>query len=49
MTIKELRDFIYQSYYRRIGFPKENSCYSMKQKKKENFTLICNQIDRKNT
>ena len=30
MTIKELRDFIYENYFRRIGFTKESSYYSMK-------------------
>ena len=30
-----LTDFIYEKYYRRIGFPKENSYYSMKHQKKK--------------
>ena len=30
MTIKKLIEFKYENYYRRIGFPKENSYYSMK-------------------
>ena len=30
MKIKELRDSIDENYYRKIGFPKENSYYSMK-------------------
>ena len=34
MTIKELKDIIYENYYRRIGFPKESSYHSMKHKKK---------------
>ena len=29
MTIKELRDFIYENYCRQTGFTKENSYYSM--------------------
>ena len=29
MTVKELKDFIFKSYYRGIGFTKENSYYSM--------------------
>ena len=29
-TIKELRDFIYKKYYRRIKFTIENSYYLMK-------------------
>ena len=42
MTIKELRDFIYENYFNRVGFAKENSYYSMKCQKKN--TIICNQI-----
>ena len=34
MTIKELKDFLYENYYRRIGFFKENSYYSIKHWKK---------------
>ena len=30
MTLNELRDFIFESYYKRIGFVKESSYYSMK-------------------
>ena len=46
MTIKQFRDFIFESYYRRIGFTKENSYYSMKHQKKR-FIIICNQIIKK--
>ena len=34
MTVKELRDFIYNNYCSRIGFTKENSDYSLKFQKK---------------
>ena len=37
MTVKELKDFIYKNYYRRIGFTKENNFYP----------IICNQINKK--
>ena len=43
MTIKELKDFIfenYYNYYRRIRFPKENSYYSMKHQKKKDLLLL---------
>ena len=30
MAIRELRDFIYENYYRRIGSPKESSYNSAK-------------------
>ena len=29
MKIKELKDIPLENYYRRIGFTKENSCYSI--------------------
>ena len=35
MTVQQLRDFIYENYYRRIRFRKENSYYSMKRQKKK--------------
>ena len=35
MTIKELKDLIFESYYRQIGFTKENSYYSIKRQKKK--------------
>ena len=31
MTLNEIRDFVCKSYYERIGLPKENNYYSMKQ------------------
>ena len=43
MTVKELKDFIFENYYRQIGFTKEKSYYSNKRQKKI-FTVICNQI-----
>ena len=38
MTIKKLKDFIFQNYHQRTEFAKENSYYSMKHQKKR----ICN-------
>ena len=40
MTIKELKDFIFENYYRRIRFPKENSYYLMKHQKKKDLLLL---------
>ena len=48
MTVSEIRDFIFGNYYKRIGFSKENSCYSMKRLRKR-FFVACEQINRKNT
>ena len=38
MTIKKLKDFIFENYHQWIEFAKENSYYSMKHQKKQ----ICN-------
>ena len=46
MTVNELRDFIFENYYKQIGFVKESSYYSMKRLKKR-FAIACNQINRK--
>ena len=39
-TIKEMKDYIFKNYYRRIGFPKYNSFYSMKSKRKKDLLLL---------
>ena len=49
MSINEIKYFIFQSCYKRIGFSKENSYYSMKRFKKEKFIVDCKQVNRKNT
>ena len=46
MSVNEFRDFIFENYYKRIGFAKERSYYSMKPLKKR-FVAACNQINRK--
>ena len=48
MSVNEIRDFIFENYYTRIGFTKENSYYSIKPLKKI-FIVTCKQINRKNT
>ena len=41
MSVNEIRNFIFKNYYKRIGFSKENSYYSMKHQKKRS-TIVCN-------
>ena len=48
MTVKELKDFLFEIYDQEIKFAKENSYYSMKHLKKES-TIGGNKINRKNT
>ena len=35
MTIKKLRDFIYENYYKQVRFHEESSYYSMNCQKKK--------------
>ena len=46
MTVNQLRDFIFEKYYKRIGLAKENSYYSMKRLKKT-FGVVCSHFNRK--
>ena len=39
MPINETKDFIFENYYKRIGFSKESSCYSIKRLKKDSMLL----------
>ena len=47
MTANEIRDFIFENCYKRIGFSKENSFCSMKRLKKKEIIVACKQINRK--
>ena len=44
MTVNELGDFIYENYYERIKFARENSYYSIKKKKKKYLQLIATKL-----
>ena len=44
MTIKEIKDFICENYYRRIRFTKENSYQSVKHQKKNKY-CYCMQLN----
>ena len=45
MYVNEIRDFIFENYYKRNGFSKENSYYSMKRlKKKKDLLLLANKL-----
>ena len=46
MTANEMRGFIFENYYKRIGFPKENIYHSMQRQRKRS-AVVCNQINRK--
>ena len=40
MTVKELKDFIFKSYYRRMGFTKENSYQSVTDQNNKDWLLF---------
>ena len=47
MTVNELRDFIFENYYKRIGFARENSYYSMKHQKEKVLQLFATNFNEK--
>ena len=47
MTVNELRDFIFKNYYKRIGFARENSYYSMKHQKEKVLQLFVTNFNEK--
>ena len=40
MITKKMQDFIFENYYRRTRFTKENSYYLMKHQKKNDLLLL---------
>ena len=44
MYVNEIKDFIFENYYKRIGFSKGNSYYSMKRLKKKDLLLLANKL-----
>ena len=47
MSVNEIRDFIFENYYRRIGFSKESSYNSMKRLNKKDLLLLANKFTEK--
>ena len=43
-SVNEIKDFIFENYYKRIGFSKESSYYSMKRLKKKDLWLLANKL-----
>ena len=40
MPRKNIKEFIFENYYRRTQFTKENSCYSVRHQKKKDLLLL---------
>ena len=49
ISVNEIRDFIFENYYKRIEFSKENSYYSMKRLKRKDLLLLAKKLIEKNT
>ena len=48
MAVNELRDFIFENYYKPIGFVKERSYYSTKCLKRKDLLLLATKSIEKN-
>ena len=44
MSLSKIRGFIFEIYYKRIGFSDESSYYSMKRLKKKDLWLLANKL-----
>ena len=44
MSVIEIKDFIFENQYKRTGFSRENSYYSMKRLKKKDLLLFANKL-----
>ena len=48
-SANEIRDLVFENYYKRIGYSKKNSYYSMKHLKKADLLLLANRLIEKLT
>ena len=44
MSVNLIKYFLFEKYYKRIGFSKENSYYSIKRVKKKDLLLLANKL-----
>ena len=44
MSVNEIRDFIFQNCYKKIGFSKKSSYYSLKRLKRKVLLLLANKL-----
>ena len=47
MSVNEIKDFIFENYYKRIEFSKEDSYCTMKRLKKKDLLLLVNKLKEK--
>ena len=44
MSVNDIRNFIFENYYKRIGFSKKDSYYSMKRLKRKDLLFLANKL-----
>ena len=44
MSVNDIRNFIFENYYKRIGFSKKDSYYSMKRLKRKYLLFLANKL-----
>ena len=44
MSVNEIREFVFKNKYKRIGFSKESSYYSMKHLKRKDLLFLANKL-----
>ena len=49
MFVNEIRNFIFENYYKQVGFSKEGSYYLMKRLIRKYSLLLVNKLIEKNT
>ena len=47
MAVKELKEFLFETYYRPTEFTKESSYYSMQHQKKKDLLLLAHKLIKK--
>ena len=47
MSVNEIRHFIFENYYKRIGFSRKNNHYSIKHQKKKDLQLSATKLTEK--
>ena len=44
ISINEIKDFTFENYYKRIGFSKDSTYYSIKSLKKKDLLFLANKL-----
>ena len=47
ISVNEIRNFVFENFFKRIGFSKENSFYSLKRLKRKDLLLLANKLKEK--